>query len=78
LDTINSEIKQLKDEIEKLKIENLKLNDRITNIEKAVNKCAPESRVSKIETDIKREKKESREKEDKKAKNDLFRLKSVL
>jgi len=70
LDIIDEKIKQLEEEIEKL-------NDRLTSVEKAVNKCASRSEVNKIEADIKKKEKERKEREDRKAKDSLFNLKRV-
>ncbi len=71
MDTIDEKIKQLEEEIEKL-------NDRLTSVEKTVNKCAPKSAVNKIEADVKKENKERKEREDKKARDSLFKLKSGI
>ncbi|AKB64921.1 hypothetical protein [Methanosarcina mazei] len=70
MDTIDEKIKQLEEEIEKL-------NDRLTSVEKTVNKCAPKSAVNKIEADIRKEKKDRKEREDRKERASISRLKSM-
>ncbi len=71
MDTIDEKIKQLEEEIEKLK-------DRLSTVESAINNCAPRSTVNKIEADVKKENKERKEREDKKARDSLFKLKSGI